>query len=555
MLALTPLAGPECRWAVARLWVFVLRWVSALVILGVVLVASWYCWFMHQLDPTFLPGSVLCVSLTIVVGLTLTLVLLLAPAVLAGAFAGDPARGSLGLLLSTQVSAGEIVLSRFVSRLCQVGVVAASGLPGVCLLAAYSGIDVKSLAVLLLLTTAVASGSAGLALSISVLFNRARDALIGAYAVGLLLLLLPVLGWQWIPSAMAPWCEALNPFWCLAPLIENSQLGPAWRSIVVWSAMAPVGILIASCLLRPAYLRRMGGKVGVAPRRGHVPPLGDCPIRWKELYIETDKDFGRLARIIGQLVLLLMLGGSALLLTLFIWSFWSRQTPEIVEYLLRTAAEWIATISIPMGWLVQWAVGIRAAAGIAAEKEQGTWDALMMTPLAGSQIVRAKMVESFYSLRWFLAGTLIVWLLGAMLEEIDFHDFVSLATLTVAYVGFMSAAGVWSSLFASTTGRAITLALALWLIGKILFIVASFLLVLVAMLAQFLVWSALELASGRSSGIMPQPLMSFETAMTLFEVALCVGTSIAIAWYCHAGFDRLAGRCSERSTPVPIQPT
>ena len=44
MLALTPLAGPECRWAVARLWVFVLRWVAALVILSVVLVASWYCW-------------------------------------------------------------------------------------------------------------------------------------------------------------------------------------------------------------------------------------------------------------------------------------------------------------------------------------------------------------------------------------------------------------------------------------------------------------------------------------------------------------------------------
>jgi hypothetical protein len=142
-----------------------------------------------------------------------------------------------------------------------------------------------------------------------------------------------------------------------------------------------------------------------------------------------------------------------------------------------------------------------------------------------------------------------------MLEEIDFHVFVSLATLTVAYVGFMSAAGVWSSLFASTTGRAITLALALWLIGKILFIVASFLLVLVAMLSQYLVWSILEVMRGRSAGIAPQPLMSFETAMTLFEVALCVGTALAVAWYCHLRFDTLAGRCPERSAPVPVQPT
>jgi len=555
MLALTPLAGPECRWAVARLWVFVLRWVAALVILSVVLVASWYCWFMHHLDPAFLPGSALRISLTIAAGLTLAFVLLLAPAVLAGAFTGDPQRSTLGILLSTRVSAGEIVLSRFVSRLCQVGMVAASGLPGVCLLAAYSGIGMKSLAVMLLLTTAVTCGSAGIALSFSVLFNRARDALIGAYAVGLALLFLPLLGPLWIPTAMAPWFEALNPFWSLSPLIEYGQLGPAWRSILVWSALAPVGVLTTSWLLRPAYLRRAGGNNDAARRRRHVPPLGDCPIRWKELYIEADKDFGRLVRVIGQFVLLLMLGGSTLLLTLFIWSSWNRQSPEIVEYVLKTGAVWIKTISLPMSWLVQWAVGIRAAAGIAAEKEQGTWNALMMTPLGGGQIVRAKMVESFYSLRWFLAATLIVWVLGALLEAVDFYGFTTLATRTAVYVGFMSAVGVWSSLFATTSGRAITLALAIWLVGKILFTVAAVLLVLVAMLIHYLVWSSIGFASGRTSGITPQPLMSIEMAMTIFELALCVGTTILIAWYCHARFDRLAGRCPARPIPVRVQPT
>ncbi len=165
------------------------------------------------------------------------------------------------------------------------------------------------------------------------------------------------------------------------------------------------------------------------------------------------------------------------------------------------------------------------------------------------------MVESFYSLRWFLAATLTVWVLGVMLEAIDFYGFTTLVIRTAIYVGFMSAAGVWSSLFATTSGRAITLALAIWLVGKILFTIAAVLLVAVAMLIHYLLWSSLGLAIGRTSGIMPRPLMSFELAMTIFELALCVGTAILIAWYCHARFDRLAGRCPARPIPVRIQPT
>jgi hypothetical protein len=555
MLAFSPLAGPECRWAVARQWVFVVRWISALLIFGVVLVVSWFCWFCSILDPHFIPGSVIRISLAIAVGLNLAFVLMLTPAVLAGAFAGDPARGTLGLLLSTMVSTGEIVLSRFLSRLCQVAIVAASGLPGLCLLAAYGGIGIRSLGMLLLLTTAVAAGSAGLALSISVLFRRARDSLIATYAIGLALLLTPVLGAQWSSSAQAPWREALNPFWCLGPLIEYGQFEPAWRSIALWLAFAPVGLLATSLLLRSTNLRRMGGQAGAGRRRGRVPPMGDCPIRWKELYIEPDKDFGRLARFIGRLVLSVLLGGSALMLALHIWSLWTRETPEFVKATLTAAAPWLATLSLPMAWLVQWAVGIRAAAGIASEKEQGTWDALMMTPLEGREIVRAKMIESFYSLRWFLAASLGVWLLGALLGAISFSELISITMMAAAQVGVMSAVGVWSSLYASTTARAITITLVIWLVGKILLKVVSVLLVLVGMLSQYLIWSVLQIVQGRPRANLPQPLMSFEMAMTIAEVALCIGTALTVAWYCHLRFDALAGRSHERPEVLRLRPT
>ncbi len=555
MLAFSPLAGPECRWALARKWVFVLRCFVAVMILCVALVASWACWMYHLLDPSFMPGNVLRIALETAVGMSLVFVLLLSPAVLAGAFTGDPSNNTLGLLLSTRVSSAEIVFSRYVSRLGQVGVVLAAGLPGIFFLAGYCGIGIQSSVTLLLLIVAVACGGAGIALAFSIMFTRARDALIGAYVVVLLLVFLPVLVSFWTPAAIAPWLRAINPFWGLGPLVEFNNPETVLKSILLWATMAPTGMLATSWLLRRAYLRRAGGENRTGSRRREVPPLGDCPIRWKELYIESDKDFGLLVRIISRLVLLLLLGGSLLLLGLFFWSRGSGPTPELVKEILWAASVGIKSMAMPMGWLVQCAVGIRAAAGIASEKERGTWDALMMTPLAGRQIVRAKMIESFYSLRWFLIAATIVWSLGVALESLGVGEAAMLAVHMLVYTGFISTVGVLCSLSASTSGRAITITLAAWLVGKIVFTVAAFLLVLAVMLMHYLLWAAAGLASGRSAGFGPQPLMSFEAGMTLFHLALCVSVAASIAWYCHAQFDRLAGRCPERAIPVKVRLT
>ena len=146
-------------------------------------------------------------------------------------------------------------------------------------------------------------------------------------------------------------------------VIETGYATLAMRSTVAWSALALVSILTATPLLRYTYLRRAGGKSKIARRRRRIPPVGNDPIRWKELYIEADKDFGRLARTIGRLALFLMVGSSLLLLALFNWSTWDTQCPEFVRTTLSIASLWLGTLVIPMSWLVQWAVGIRAADG------------------------------------------------------------------------------------------------------------------------------------------------------------------------------------------------
>ena len=69
----------------------------------------------------------------------LTIVVVQAPAVLAGSLAGERERGVLQLLLTTAVSPREIVLGRLLGKLSQVGMILLAGLPLLALLAAWNG--------------------------------------------------------------------------------------------------------------------------------------------------------------------------------------------------------------------------------------------------------------------------------------------------------------------------------------------------------------------------------------------------------------------------------
>ena len=72
-----------------------------------------------------------------------------------------------------------------------------------------------------------------------------------------------------------------------------------------------------------------------------------------------------------------------------------------------------------MGWLLQWAVGLRAAVSIASERERGTWDALLMSPLEPGEIVRAKLFGSLYALRWMVGAMILAWTLAVVVGAVS----------------------------------------------------------------------------------------------------------------------------------------
>src|SRR5262245_60175490 len=116
-----PLAGPECRRALARGWVIGVRIPVAAALALVVLGLTWTWWISGRLDPSYSPAIELRIALATGAFMVLTTAVVMAPAVLAGSLAGERERGVLQLLLATAACPREIVAGRLAGKLSQVG--------------------------------------------------------------------------------------------------------------------------------------------------------------------------------------------------------------------------------------------------------------------------------------------------------------------------------------------------------------------------------------------------------------------------------------------------
>ncbi|MBY0397981.1 MAG: hypothetical protein K2X91_16145, partial [Thermoleophilia bacterium] len=176
-----PLAGPECRRALGRGWVIVVRVLAAVATLAVTLAIVWWWWVAALADPGHTPYDELRVGLGFVLGMMVGGALLLGPAVMAGSIAGEKERGTLGLMLISRASPREIVAGRVAGKFSQVAMVVMAAAPAAVILGSLAGFGPAMLALAILLPLAVGFGGVGLAGLASCLSRRGRDALLAVY--------------------------------------------------------------------------------------------------------------------------------------------------------------------------------------------------------------------------------------------------------------------------------------------------------------------------------------------------------------------------------------
>lgn len=181
------------------------------------------------------------------------------------------------------------------------------------------------------------------------------------------------------------------------------------------------------------------------------------PMLWKELVSErTALKLGW----VGRIAAILIYGKAVLWIIAAFWfsldgdSFFNRRS-------LHSPIQIFAMSGVPMmAFLALLLVTSRAAGSLTAEKEQDTWLTLLSTPVTGREIVRAKILGSLSSVRYWYYLVGVTWLACVVLYPPFIVAVPFLAGIHLLAALFCACIGVRHSLTASTSLKAMGGALA-----------------------------------------------------------------------------------------------
>jgi hypothetical protein len=266
---------------------------------------------------------------------------------------------------------------------------------------------------------------------------------------------------------------------------------------------------------------------------------------WKELFIERVGTLGRFGKWVGALLVTVLGGGSLLLAALLTWDVMVHHGYSWADWSREQLAVFVGQTGFLVCCLIQWAIGLRAGVTISSERERGTWDALLTSPLSGRAIVIAKLWGSLYAIRWLILSAFLAWTLAAATGAIKVSEAVQWGAEVLVIGAFMAAVGVRTSLVCQTATRAMTLTIGFWLGAFIAVGVAAAIAIAVAFLVCNAAWILLAQMS------VAPPIARFWTpvpmwiAWPLSRMAVYLLATFFIVLDTGLRFDRIAGRMTE----------
>jgi len=426
-------------------------------------------------------------------GVQLATILILVPALFGGVIADEKQRKVMHYLMASRLSSGEIVLDKLAARLLHVGVFILLGLPVLSLLTLFGGVAWEYVLAAYLATCSITFFSASLAVLISTFARRVRQAVLIAYLLEIAWLIIPpaadpifrflfpqAYGWFEPISVVA---QASNPLSvvligisftgrirasALAATVGpgTSLLDPFLWMVGLQFAAGAFFLLIAVWQLRPTFRRqeessrRLFGFVSRLrrPRWLNRPACGADAMLWKERQFARTDVFTSFVVLPATILLTVcvILGGEfdEKVVHSFsaVWQF-GYNSRSAAPVLLNDTLCAYSPLYIAL-WLL--AVAGASACGVTVEREQGTWDGLISSPLTGWEILRGKAVGAIWGLRGFGGLLSLFWLVGLAAGAV--HPLGLLLALLIVglLTWFVVALGTHASLKARTTSRALT---------------------------------------------------------------------------------------------------
>jgi ABC-type transport system involved in multi-copper enzyme maturation permease subunit len=410
-------------------------------------------WGEGVLAPTDLPkfaGRFFTAFLTA----QLVVVLLLTPVYVAGAVAEERERRTLEFLLATDLSPGEIVVSKLSARLLNLALLLLTGLPVLALTQLWGGVDPLRVAGGFAAVGLTMLSVGGLSMFNSATARQPLDAVLYTYAWLVLCLLLGC-----IPglSIGHPLLFVFN----LANADDAGAIGFLLGYALVHLLAAFLLVNLAIARLRQAPFASVGAAepepapsvvpgetpAPLRPLQPH-PPVADRPLLWKELYAAPRLRWDHVHAVLLALLLVVAVSAGLLALTLVLVGL----TDDVS--LAEPLNLWVRCVGTPLAGLLLFVTAFYAAGTVSRERERHTLDGLLTLPDGREAVLAAKWQGAVLSARsaWLYLGA--VWGLGVVTGGLHLAAVPTLAAGFAVYTAFVASLGLFCSTVCRSTLRA-----------------------------------------------------------------------------------------------------
>lgn len=452
------------------------------------------------------------------------MIALATPAMVAGAITDEKSRGTLQYLLTADLTSSEIVLGKLLGRLAQVGVLLLTALPVFCFCGVFGGMNLPMLGALVWLSVNNMLAIGAAVVLASVWCRNTRDAVISVYAIyGVDLVVGRVL--PWIATSATPVLGPMVDLYNVVHVLLNplallglAQMGDyhtlgirlVMSTVLQW-AFAGSCTLVAVWRLRTAYLHQLEGagkKNKLHWWRARRLEVSADPIRWKERQVEGLAPLALLRGIptyqgVVAIVLLTITTSTTIL-----WhhlpsdvtfgqlygKLAERDLPGLAALLntIDDASQAFRAQAIYVMFVASLIVGIRCSGAVSGEREQQTWEALLLTPLETRQLIRGKLWgiigASYPYLRAYAIPAVALSILGGPLALFWTLVWLVVTWLAMYYVG---AAGIWCSVRSKSSWRSLLGTLGFCYVGAFVIygplLIAVYIVALVIMIGLLIV--------------------------------------------------------------------
>lgn len=436
-------------------------------------------------------------------------VCLLTPVYVAGTIAVEKEKKTLEFLLATDLRNREIVFGKVAARVVLLIMYVLAGLPLLAFLQLFGGIDPEQLLAATTATIVSILGLSAVSVWVSVQLRRARDAIVMTYLIVTLyiflslllavLMISPMVAGLWylqpltllgvsfsLPDLFFFFADG-NVIWSILKLEMAGQAGPTagftttmagvLRDYVIfWSIATVLFMLIAIARLRTVALHQAYGsafsrrtRVRLHPkaasgtrsasaepnrRNSSRPPIGQNPVLWKEVFVDSTFRGGLIGRLVTVAILFLLFAPLALIIYFsFIdirgtWRINSSFAEQWHEFTLAVNG-WVRIATGIVGFLILMAACMRGASAIIVEKDRDTWTSLMSTPLSSDDMLWGKFWGCLLSQRRAFAVLLLIWAIGLAVGAVMPGMMLVMLPLTFIY----TSAYAWTGLYCSMTAR------------------------------------------------------------------------------------------------------